>query len=328
MIKQKHITPSGTDIVNQSNQVSRASYIMPVVARRLIFLAMAQVRNGSDDRSFTMPVAAVLKSLGMADNRGDEIREITKKLMSEVLDIETDDGWVQFQWVNKARYLRLKTGHTLSLTLSEDILPYAKTLQRHFHQFKIADIAKLQGRYALRLFELISANQGYAGKEGNPPGVWFFQATIEELRKFLALHPTEYPRVDNLRKRVIDAPVDEINKANLGLRITVEYGRQGKYLTAIKFICTLESKGEPKSVNPKPATETEIENLSNRSKNPEKWQEFYALGLLQPTLFDGAKEEEAEGYADSEMRKWLAEKKPATKKKASVSPKSQSTSNS
>jgi hypothetical protein len=278
MSKEKHVIPAEDDMVNQSNVVSQASYLMPVVARRLVFLAMAQVRNDDATRTFTMPVSAVLKSLGMSNDRGPEIADVTDKLMKEILHVKTARGWLKHHWVDEAEYIERGddvTLHTLSLTLSSRIIPFARTLQKSFHQFKIADIARLSGKYSVRIFELVSSQMGLAGKGGNHPGKWFYEVSVEELRHLFKIEKGEYKRAPELRRNAVDVPVSEINKADLGLKITMEYKYYGRPLVGFRFNCELTQKGEMKVANPKPATKTEAEDDALRTLNPE----LYALHL-------------------------------------------------
>lgn len=263
MAKEKHIVPTEDDIVNQSNEVSRASYMMPVVSRRLVFLAMAQVRDSDSSRRFVMPVASVLKALGMSDDRGPELRAICKKLMGEVVDVETPRGWKQYHWIEEAEYERASSPgeqDTLALTLTTRILPFARTIQKSFHQFRIADIAKIQGKYSYRIFEIVSSFMGLAGKGGNKPGQWFYEISVAELRRVFKLLPTEYKATKELRRNVVDKPVEEINRLDLGLKIAMDYKYQGRNLVGFKFNCSLVDRSEPKLVNPKPATQTESED--------------------------------------------------------------------
>jgi plasmid replication initiation protein len=305
MSKQKFVVPAETDIVNQANDLSRASYSMPVIQRRLIYLAMAQVRDGDSTKEFVMPVSAVLKALGMSDDRYRDIEAEADKLFYKhnAVKVKSNNkkGFRIFTWLTDFEYLVPADDddiaqHTIRIELNRNVLPYAKTLQRNFHQFQIIQMAKLQGRHSLRIFELISSNMGLAGKGGNPPGTWFFQATIPEFREYLAIQEGEYKETALLRQRVIDAPIQEINRANLGLRVVVEYGRRGKFLVSIKFICTLENKGDPKLVNPKPATKTEADDENLIQKNQAVFNEHLELATKQtripgdahPNFFDEA----------------------------------------
>lgn len=329
MGKQKHVIPTEMDVVNQQNDLSQASYSMPVIQRRLVFLAMAQVRNDDPTRVFTMPVAAVLRALGMSDDRYRDIEAEVDKLFDKnkvkVKD-STKKGYKFFTWVNEVEYIEAGedvSQHTLKIELNQNVLPYARTLQKSFHQFQISQIAKLQGRHALRIFELVSSNMGLAGKGGNPPGVWWFQATIQELRDYLAIAEGEYPRAGNLRSRVIDAPVEEINKAGLGLNIRVEYARQGKFLTGVKFICCATKPGDPKPTQP--ATESERDYREIIEKYPEKFEEFKAQYLKQLNLFDSNTELGAIGVAVERLQEWekiqKKEKKIPSKRGAKTTPK-------
>ena len=289
MLPKKDVTPQETDVVNQANQISRASYSMPVMQRRIVFLAMAQVRDDEPDRAFTMRVSDVLKALGMSDNRYSEIRGAVEAVFdNNKVSVDTPKGWKIYTWLTEAEYLGDGDdiqAHTLSLTLNRNILPFAKTLRGSYAQFSIADIAKLQGRHTLRLFELLTANSGHSGKSGNAQGEWFYEVSIEDYRKLLKIREAEYKVTWDFRKRVIDAPVTELNEANLGLRVSAEYLRKGKFLVAVRFACKRLSKTELKPAKPQPATQTELEDEAWIACNPDLWEKHLLEAEKQQELF-------------------------------------------
>lgn len=264
---KKDVVPASDDVANQSNVLSRSSYSMPVVQRRLLFLAMAQVRNDDPARAFRMRVADVLKALGMSDDRYREIRSEVRKLFdNNKVEVETPRGWRFFTWVTDAEYEDTDDDgnplpeHYLTITLHERILPFARTLQRHFHQFQITQIARLQGRHALRIFEILASFADLAGKGGNKPGCWYWETTVEELRHLMKIGPNEYKQTNSFRLKVVDTPIQEINEAGLGMTVKVEYKRVGKRLTGFRFECTVAAKDEPKPAKPAPATASQRED--------------------------------------------------------------------
>lgn len=319
MALHPQVIPDDEDYIFQANSMARAAHKTPVMARRLVFLAMAQVRADQQEPSWIeMKANDVRKALGMADTGGyrDELREASKTLLSHVFDIDTPTGWQQFQWANGANYIKLRDVYQIKL--SEATFALAKAMGAHA-KIQLADLAKFQGQYALRIFEMVIADHGHEGKNGNKPGTWFTDLMFEDLRIRFKILPNEYTGrqgTNNFRTKVIDLPIQEINAANVGIMITPDYDRfrdtnkPGRPLSGVRLNVQVIPRDAPKVVNKKPVTKTEKEAQSLRDKHREKWEELLVIAKSQGDLFrggptDGLDELIAESQADEALAKWL-----------------------
>ena len=161
MAKSKQIAPTAADQVFQSHKISRAAYDLPVMARRLVYVAMAQVRSTDESLPVVeMSVGAVVRALGLSDqgNRYEEVRAAVRILMGSVLEIETTTGWSMRHWVDKADYV--KKTDTLQIKISDELREDVLECQRLFSIFALADVGRLQGKYSLRLFEIVMSRKG------------------------------------------------------------------------------------------------------------------------------------------------------------------------
>lgn len=269
----RDVIPTRDDFANQANQISRASYRIPVLLRRLIFLAMAHVQAEDDKEMWvSMSVGDVVRALDLGDHGVvyDRIREAVDGAMSYVIHIDRGGGsWTKFQWLSRADYDA--DTDTVRLRIHQDLQPYVLKVQRDFSQLRISEFAKLQGRHSQRLYELVMAASGHAGRNGNRPGEWFIQHTIPEIRWLFGIEENEYTRTNDLRKRVIDAPVKEINEADLGLRIKPEYLRKSKALRGVRYHCKWLRRDDPVPVDP--ATMSEEQEREMIAENPELYEE-------------------------------------------------------
>ena len=228
MALHPQVIPDEEDYVFQANSMARAAHKTPVMARRLVFVAMAQVRAYQESPSWIeMKANDLRRALGMADAGGyrDELRDASKALLSHVFDIDTPTGWQQFQWANEAQYIKSRDVYQIKLSMATFTM--AKAMGAHA-KIQLADLAKFQGQYALRIFEMIVADHGHEGKNGNKPGTWFTDLMFEDLRVRFKILPTEYAGrtgKNDFRKNVIDFPIQEINAANVGIKITPDYDR-------------------------------------------------------------------------------------------------------
>jgi plasmid replication initiation protein len=253
-----------------------------------------------------MTVGDIVRALELNDDgkQYEAIREACRGLRSHVLELDTPDGWVIFGWVDKARYI--KSRDVLQLRISDELKPYVHQLQKAFSVLTIADIARLQGKYALRIFELVMSTRGMAGTGGNKPGQWFYDAQFDELRTMFRIAPHEYKVTGNFRNRVIDDPVREINEADLGIRIECDYEhfRHGRRLLGVRLKCKL-LKDAVRNVTPATKGEETIELL--KQKHPSQWEEYLSEERKQPPMFGDA-EAWAIKKAESRLEEFAAKR--------------------
>lgn len=285
MAKTKQVVPTAQDYAVQSHQISRASYSMPVMQRRLVYLAMAQVRPTDDDLpmiEMTVGDAARALDVGVGGSQYEQVIAAVDGAMSRVLTIHGEDGWEKINWFRRVAYV--KSRNVIKLQLHPDLKPYVLALQNAFAIIPIKDISRLQGRHALRLFELIMANQGMAGTGGNKPGCWYYDVEFDHLRFLLELAPHEYKDTKNFRVRVVDGPVREINEAGLGIRVTCDYDkhRHGRRLLGVRLNVQSLRPGDPRPVNP--ATQTEFDEDALIAANESRFAALLEEARKGPVL--------------------------------------------
>ena len=266
-------TPSTKSYVAQSNVISRAAYRMPVMARRLIFVATALVQAHKDGEMWVeMNVGDVVRALGMDDGSKSykAVRDSVRTAMQQVFEVEYEDtGWKMHPWITLAEYK--PDSDTVRVRFAEEMRPLIVEIQRDFAMLDLADYGKLQGRHTQRLFELLMAESGHEGKDGNPPGQWWLRIEKRRLREMLKIGEEEYGATKDLRRRVVDQPIQEINSAGVGIHVKVEYERKGKTLRAFKFIVKRTREEQERDVNP--ATDSERDEAVLIAANPEAWDE-------------------------------------------------------
>jgi plasmid replication initiation protein len=325
--KALQVVPSDSDYVLQAHAISRSAYKMPIMQRRLLHLAMAHVQIvGEAVETIEMTVGDVVRALGMSDqgNRYEEIRAAAKGLMEHVLDVDTSEGWVMYHWVDKARYI--KSRDVIQLKLSDELTPYVLEVKDLWRIIPIRDLSTLQGKHSFRLFELVMADRGFAGKGGNRVNEWFTDLDFGDLRALLKIKPDEYKDTNNFRRKVIDAPIREINEAGMGIRIECDYDkfRRRRQLLGVRLKCRLLKVDEARSVGP--ATKTELEEIDIQTQYPERYAELLKLELAQPELYGanyaGSPESRAIIALEKELRNPPAPKKrgKAAKKTADETP--------
>lgn len=282
----KQVIPSRDDFAIQSHCISRAAHDCPVMLKRLIFLAMAQVRP--EDKGFmeiSMTVGDIARAIAGPEEPGGSgpqgvvyarIRALAIDGIRRVVEIEMPNGdWTIFQWFQRLKYS--KKTDTLTICLHEELRPYVSQV-KGWASFSIRDIARIQGRHALRWYELVKSREGQA----NEKGFWFYDTTFDELRHLFMIGPNEYPRTGDFRKYVIDAPIEEINEADIGFHLEADYTpyRQGRRLLGVHMKCRKVKRDEPRPVA---AAKDSKEELAYKELPPERQARVDELAAMLKT---------------------------------------------
>ncbi len=270
------------EYIPQAHILSRSAYSMPTNTKRLIYAAMSSIKPG--DKGF-QPVsftrAELVESMGLSrgGNSYDIIKDAVIGALQQIIEVRHPDGsWEAFQWLSRAKY-DAKTD-TFTIRIHGAMKPYILALQKGFSKLSLVDLGRLQGQYALRWFELVMSRKEQADKYGR----WYYQITLEELRKIFAVAPHKYKRTGDFRTYIIDRPISEINNADLGIRIDLEYIRKRRSLIGVRANCRTVKRNDPK--DPSTATETEENYESWVSYNLELFDTLLKEEMQQKELFD------------------------------------------
>lgn len=270
-------------IIKQHNAISRASYNMPATLRKIIFVVMALTELNKDkikEVELTLADLVDYLDLSRGGNTYKILEDSIESAMKQIITLDTGDGWVKFQWLSKAKHI--KSRDVYKFKLHEDLKDYVLNLKKDFALWAIPRIGQLQGKYAIHIFELVMSMSGKSGKDGNEEGCWYYEIYITDLRKKFEIGKKEYARTSNLRTRVIDNPVEEINQAQIGIHITPKYIYKRRHLDSVIFNVKRIKKGDMKIVNP--VTKTEVEDSNFVDKHEERFNQILEDLMKQQEL--------------------------------------------
>ena len=92
---------------------------------------------------------------------------------------------------------------TVEIIFAPAVVPLITRLEEQFTQYDIEQISELSSAYAVRLYELLICWRS----TGKTPII-----DLTEFRKRLGVLDTEYTRTDNLKMRVIELGLKQINE--------------------------------------------------------------------------------------------------------------------
>ena len=232
-------TLDGDMVVSQANDLVEATQSFTLNEKRLLIAMAAKIKphvpapkNGlytlhADDFAdvFGMETRHVYEILADAAGRlfNRRIRKIRDHATRKGKRIIED---IRVVW--KAVYNEGEG--TVTLGPSPDLVPYLSLIHRDFTRYKLRQIGQLGSFYAVRFYELMAQYRNAGDRT----------ISLERLREMLDLGE-KYKDVKNLRVRVIDPAIAEINK-HTDLRVVVTPQRKGRKVVGFHFDITQDDQ--------------------------------------------------------------------------------------
>jgi len=173
---------------------------------------------------------------------------------------------VHSRWVNKVAYSKMN-GH-IAMQLTPDVIDMVGKLKKCFTQYKIKQISNLTSMYALRLYELIIQ---WSSTKKTP----IFE--ISDFRSKLGVSDTEYTRMYDFKKYVLDLAVKQINE-NTDIHVQYEQHKNGRTICGFSFsFIKIEEK-----IERDPNTIDWVEEQPKEKTKRKKISEYEAGQLARP----------------------------------------------
>jgi hypothetical protein len=284
--------------VLQHNAVSRGSQGLSATARKLTAMAMALLPTDLSSLTACFTFTDFSKAIGYGDG-GEQykiFREAVRECLQCIISVEMEpDGngkkkWKEFTWFTVAEYDEA-TGNA-KMTFSSELAEFLAALKWMYARINLKDLGELQSRYAIHLFEIAMSYRSLMGKGGNRGETWYFERGFpDEIRQIMGVKKDTYKDNHLLKQKVIDSPIEEINRAGIGIAIKPTTVKQGRRIVAIRFDCTVKSrtaevKGQGRKNAPEPPVippperereEKELEHL--KELYPDEFEELFQAAM-------------------------------------------------
>lgn len=220
--------------VTKSNNLIQAGYALTLNEQRLILFCIAQVDSRKPIRRIKDIVASDFANAYDIDTRHayDALEDATYKLWNREVNTRFDDGRIEkIRWVSKATYH--KGSGRVTVNFSPEIIPLLTLLTQRFTTYELRYVSKLSSSYSIRFYEYLKQ---YANLK-KPVTV-----DLLDLREMLQLSGA-YSRFSNLKARVIQPSIDQINN-HTDLAVTWVPIREKRAVVALKFNIEVSDQAE------------------------------------------------------------------------------------
>lgn len=261
------------DIV-KSNALIEALYNPSCVYHmRLLMAALMQVKSKDEldfrTRYYVSANALADMTGSRAKNNYSELKRAADHLMGSTLTVKsTPDGepLKKYRKINLVSSCDYEDGTgTVGLRFTEEITPYISSLKARFTQYQARYVMPMRSGYGIRLYELCLQ---WLGDER--------EFSVEDFRQIFEL-TNKYPLIADLKKRVIDPAIADINEFS---DIVVEFGqrKRGRVITHFQFKIAKKRGKEiqerlPINGKPKIYTREDLEKDSSLARPGETYEQ-------------------------------------------------------
>jgi plasmid replication initiation protein len=259
------ITITKPHYVVKSNKLINACYKLSLLETQLIQFAIFRSREENKGLDSSSPVylkISQFRELYDPDRKNHSLYSdiktaINRLWVREFGYLEAMDGSVRrhkVRWLQELSY-NDKKGE-VSLTFTNHVAEHLYRVSENFTRYEIKDSAQLTSSYAVRFYEFLSQYERIGTRK----------MSIEQLREMLQLE-NEYTIFGNLKARVIDTAVAQINK-HTNLKVMYQLEKENRKVWAITFKISQKPAKSLKSTAWKGQTYKKAVNRTMRP-NPE-----------------------------------------------------------
>ena len=251
-----------SDLIVKDNALMNASYNLALVEQRLILLAILEARetgkgiNANDP--LTVHASSYINQFNVERHTAYQaLKDACKDLFARQFSYQEkrERGRINItsRWVSQIGYM--DDTATVEIIFAPAVVPLITRLEEQFTQYDIEQISGLSSAYAVRMYELLICWRS----TGKTPII-----ELEEFRKRIGVLDTEYTRTDNLKMRVIELALKQINE-HTDITASYEQHKKGRVITGFSF----KFKQKQKNSDSSPRIEKRSQIPTNIVKQPE-----------------------------------------------------------
>lgn len=222
----------GTEIVEKKNVLNEIrSNNMTLQELRFfsIYLSKINARDKST-RVVRFPIAEFQKIMDFGRMNIAQLRASTNSLLGKVVNIpEENGGYIGFTLFKRCKVSKNAYDEWyVEIDASDDALPLMFDFKNKYFTYELWNALRLKSANQVRMYEILKQYENVGKRE----------IKVTELRELLGITPTEYPRWNNFKMRVLDSCQQSLAE-NTDISFTYERGKVGnggKWLTIIFYI--------------------------------------------------------------------------------------------
>ena len=284
--------------VTVSNEMIMARLDWNIMMHRILMVLISQIDSKNDERFRTqrVPVRRI-RDMAQVTQKSihEEAAEAASKLVRQPIEFWSPDkkDYEGYPIFAKCKYESRKG--MIEAKFNEDARPFLLQLRKHFTQYRLEQAIPLSTPYAIRTYEISKMIERPGERRTR-------QIPVERFRSMFKLED-KYGRHCDMRRRVIDPSVREVNKKT-DVDISCDDVRDGQTPIALKWVVlSKDTQAErtgnderPPRHNPEPQKKSEHEI----------WFEGLSPENQQEVLKEARERAKKNGYSEDNPRSFSA----------------------
>ncbi len=240
--------PKKKELLVKSNCLVEASYRLNLVEQQLVLFAICRSRE--EQRGFSPDAPVTISASAFAAQFGTNSTKVYGQLKEAITTLyersvrihDTDPATgrprvVDTRWISEKAYI--DGAGQVQIIFAPRMIPFITRLgeEGNFTSYRLEKIGAMSSAHAVRLYELLVQYLNIGQRELE---VAWFKETLQL--------DDDYPRLFDLKRRVIDVAVEQINEHS-DIRVSYTQRKTGRTVTHLVF----DIKPEPKVKTEKPA---------------------------------------------------------------------------
>lgn len=221
-------------IIRKSNELVEARYRLSLNEQRLVHTLLATISPQDEDfKDYIIKIDDLAKmfDLEKSNNTYERIQEASLDLLNRTISLPDYENPKRRRFMHWFSYLEYTEGKgEVLIRFDKALKPYLLQLKEHFTQYQIPNIAKFKGQYTVRFYELLKRRQA----QGNGNQFWI-RYQIADLRLILDIPNNEYPLFSNLKQKVIEPSLKEIQEHSDLDILDCQYFKEGKKVNELQI---------------------------------------------------------------------------------------------
>lgn len=217
-------------VVKHNDLIQKATYNLTATEQKLIIYAISKIKPTDKELDkIEIRVEDFCRICGIDKTYFyTEFKEIIDNLDAKSYWVQTDKKLFKFRWFSEAEYVNGEG--KVRVLLNTNLKQYLIDLKDHFTEYELYNILALKSKHSIRLFELFKS---YSYQS-------YISFNIEEFRKLLYIDTVTYKNFNNLKVKVLDKAIEEINKYT---ELEVEYKTITKGRKVVEIAFHIKKKG-------------------------------------------------------------------------------------
>ena len=213
------------DNIVKNNKLINAEYKLTLGEQRLILSMCSKISTDDtilEENEISVREFFEIFKIESKDNY-EYLKSIVRRVSKRVLTIESDSGFKVFPWIHHIEYK--KNSGKIIVQFHDYLAPYLLFVKNNIYtKYQLDIVAGFRSEYSYRIYEL--------SKQVFPQRCSRI-IHLETLRNLLGIEGNKYKEFGNLRARVLDVAVRDINLMS-DIKIDIKPIKSGRKIIAIQ----------------------------------------------------------------------------------------------